>query len=331
MSHYITVPVNENGIVFDANMNNVVREAIAVDPFGFQDVFLYSHGWSTDAYQALDMYNQFSVELARQILLLMSGPPVFTNPPGDSLGVGIHWPSEITEDPSSPLNALQLFTFYTMEHRADAVGRNAVYTMLRLMLAARAPTPAPLRLFLLGHSFGCKVICAALQDLKNDIDNKTIPVGAGTTFRVVLLEPATDSNNLDPGDIYGSVCKLQNLRMLITKSSLDVALNKWFVLAGRAVNLFGTPRQALGAAGPTQPTIDAFGGADQISVTPGFALSGVSGLKKPLLVADLSPIHQARVDDKLYPPGGGAPNIGGSHSDINFTELYQLICGFFFG
>ena len=40
-------------------------------------------------------------------------------------GVGIHWPSEITEDPGSPLNVLQLFTFYTMEHRADAVGERS--------------------------------------------------------------------------------------------------------------------------------------------------------------------------------------------------------------
>lgn len=331
MSHYITVPVNENGIVFDANMNNVVQEAIAVDPFGFQDVFLYSHGWSTDAYQALDMYDQFSVELAKQILLLESGgPSVFANPPGDSLGVGIHWPSEITEDPTSPLNALQLFTFYTMEHRADSVGRNALYSMVRLMLAARAPTPAPLRFFLLGHSFGCKVVCAALQDIQTDIVNGTIPVGSGTSFRVVLLEPATDNNNLEPGDIYGSVSEIENLRILITTSSLDLALNKWFLLAGRAANLFRTPQPALGASGPTQPTIDAFGGADQVSIGPGFASATASALQKRLVVADLSVIHQARVDQKLYPPNG-IPNIGGSHSDITFTELYQLICGFFFG
>jgi hypothetical protein len=332
MSHYITVPVNENGIVFDATMNSVVQEAITIDPFGFQDVFLYSHGWSTDAYQALDMYNQFSVELAKQILLLESGgPSVFAKPPGDSLGVGIHWPSEITEDPTSPLNALQLFTFYTMEHRADAVGRNAVYSMVRLMLAARASTTAPLRFFLLGHSFGCKVICAALQDLQTDIDNGTIPVGGGTSFSVVLIEPATDNDNLEPGDIYGSVYKIKNLRMLITKSSLDRALNEWFPAAGRLANLFRTPQPALGASGPTQPTIDAFGGADQVSVGPGFALSAASALKRPLVVADLSAIHQARVNDKLYPPNNAPPNIGGSHSDINFTELYQLICGFFFG
>ena len=60
MSHYITVPINENGIIFDTDMVAVVQEAIAVSPFGFDDVYVYSHGWSTDAYRALDLYNKLS-------------------------------------------------------------------------------------------------------------------------------------------------------------------------------------------------------------------------------------------------------------------------------
>src|SRR5579864_3585937 len=138
MSHFIVVPINENGIIFDPDMDRVVAEAIAVDPFGFTDVYIYSHGWSTNATGALDEYNRFSVDLARLIdITNAQEPPVFAQGPADSLGVGIHWPSEITEDQNSLLNKAQLFTFYTMEHRADAVGSNAVYTFLRLMLQAR--------------------------------------------------------------------------------------------------------------------------------------------------------------------------------------------------
>src|ERR1700681_2666854 len=108
MPHVITIPINENGIIFDTDMDSVVQEAIAVDPFGFEDVYVYSHGWSTDANRALDEYNKFSVELAKQLLLIGSvKPPIFAQPPRDSLGVGIHWPSEITEDANSPLNVLQ--------------------------------------------------------------------------------------------------------------------------------------------------------------------------------------------------------------------------------
>ena len=327
MSHHLTIPINENGIIFDTDMDSVVQEAIAVEPFGFQDVYVYSHGWSTDANRALDEYNRFSVDLAKRLLILgSSAPAVFSKPPRESLGVGIHWPSEITEDATSPLNLLQLFTFYTMEHRADAVGKNAVYTMIRLMLQARAGTGSPLRFMLLGHSFGCKVLCAALQDLQTDIAGGTIAVEPGTSFNVVLLEPATDNDNLEPGDIYGDVCEIAGLRMLMTKSSLDRALTEWFVAAGKAANLFKAPHQALGAAGPTTTTIQAFGGATPLTVGLGFAPADATGLATRLVVADLSPAHAARSTQGLYAGG-----FAGSHSDINFAEIYNMIAGFFFG
>jgi hypothetical protein len=327
MPHVITIPINENGIIFDTDMNLVVQEAIAVTPFGFQDVYVYSHGWSTDASRALDEYNRFSVDLAKRLLVLgSSNPAVFKQPPRDSLAVGIHWPSEITEDPTSILNALQLFTFFTMEHRAEAVGKNAVYSMLRLMLQARAGTGSPLRIMLLGHSFGCKVVCAALQDLQTDIANGTIAVETGTSFNAVLLEPATDNDNLEPGDIYGDVCKLADFRLLISKSSQDLALTKWFVDAGRLANLFKAPRQALGATGPTPTTVLAFGGAANLSVDEGFTTGDAAGLPNRLVVADLSPVHTARKQQALYDGG-----FSGSHSDINFSEIYNMIAGFLFG
>jgi len=164
MPHFITVPVNENGIVFDSAIDVTIQTALQ-PPFSFRDVFVYSHGWSTNADSAVDEYSRFSVSFAKMLLQTADG--VFARPPRDTFGVGIHWPSEITEDPSSLLNDLQLFTFYTMEHRADGVGKNAVYTILRLMLEAQPGVQ--LRFFLIGHSFGCRVMCAALQDLQADL------------------------------------------------------------------------------------------------------------------------------------------------------------------
>lgn len=328
MSHFIVVPINENGIIFDSDMTGVVAEAVAPDPFGFEDIYVYSHGWSTDADRALDLYNRFSIDLSKQILLATAAPPSpLVNPPRNSLGIGIHWPSEITEDPSSPLNALQLFTFYTMEHRADAVGKNAVYSMLRLLLSSRAGSELPLRLFLLGHSFGCKVVCSALNDLQIDIANNTIPVPANTQFRVVLLEPATDNDNLEPTDIYGNVCAIQNLRMLISTSALDAALHDWYPAASRIANLFhqGDTTPALGAAGPTAATVAALGGSTALQVPLGFTAAQSAAPATRLVVADLTQAHQARATSGAY--SGGA---SGSHSDISFLEIYELVMGFLF-
>jgi hypothetical protein len=327
VSHFITVPTNENGIFFDPALTSVVNDAVADQPFGFEDFFIYSHGWSTDADQSMTTYSRFSVELARQILLLGAQPAnKFPNPPRESLGVGIHWPSEITEDPGSPLNLAQLFTFYTMEQRADQVGRNATYTVLRSILNARAADSAlAMRIVLLGHSFGCKVICAALQDLQTDIANGTIAVPPNTTFRVVLLEPATDCDNLEPGDIYGNVVDIEGLRLLITTSQLDKALVTWFLEAGRTVNLFH-PQPALGAVGPTDPTKTAFVTWASVAVTTGFSPNQISGHNEALIVADLTPVHTDHT--KANPPFNGG--FAGSHADIFFPEMYNLIAGFVF-
>jgi hypothetical protein len=329
MSHMLTIPMNENGLIFDGTMNDVISQAIAIDPFNLDDVIIYSHGWSNDADRALDEYNTFSVGLARQVLLAeRSVPGVFSNPPRPSLGIGIHWPSEITEDPNSPLNDLQLFTFYSMEHRADAVGKNGVYSILRLILNARS-SDRGLRIMLLGHSFGCKVICSALQDVQTDIDDGTIKVPDGTTWRVVLLEPATDADNLEPTDIYGKISRMGNLRLLMSHSQADTCLVKWYPDAGRIANLFHglSPTPALGAAGPTPATIAAFESSANLTVNLGFNISAVSEMNEHLLVADLTPAHEARA--QANPPlySGG---ITGSHSDINFAEVYNLVSGFLF-
>jgi len=326
----LTIPANENGLVLDPAINAVIAEAINADPFGFEDVVIYSHGWSTNADNALDDYDMFSIGLSRRLLLEQrQSAGVFRTPPRPSLEIGIHWPSEITEDPDSPLNDVQLFTFYTMEHRAEAVGKNLVYSLLRIVLEARADG-AGIRFMLLGHSFGCKVMCAALQDLQTDVNDGTIVISPEVLWRVVLLEPATDWDNLEPSDIYGSVSAIANLRLLMTKSQQDRALTEWFPAAARLANLFhgGNPTPALGAAGPTDGTIAAFGGVGRIGVNVGFDVATVAARAERLLVADLTPVHTARLQSN--PPKYTGGGLSGSHSDIKFDEVYNLVGGFLF-
>lgn len=320
----LTVPSNVDGTVFDPILTAVVSEALASGPLGFEDVVIYSHGWSTDADRALVDYDRFSIGLERCIL----APGVKLDvPPKSTLQIGIHWPSEITEDPTSPLNALQLLTFFQMEHRADAVGRNLVYSLIRLALGARTSS-LPLRLLLIGHSFGCKVLCAALQDVQTDIAGGTIPVSPNTTWRVALLEPAMDCDNLEPGDIYGNVHNINNFKMLVTMSQADTCLTRWYLDASRLSNFFhgASPTNALGAVGPTTVTRNAFGDVADLAVSSGFALDQ-SVLSNRLVVADLTDAHDARALSQPPVYDGG---ICGSHSDIFFDEVFNLVAGFLF-
>jgi len=50
------------------------------------------------------------------------------------------------------------------------------------------------------------------------------------------------------------------------------------------------------------------------------------GMNQSLILADLTPLHQYRVQQHLY--NGG---FAGSHSDINLIEIYHLVAGFLFG
>ena len=157
MSHFLLVPINENGVITDTDIGS--------ERFGVTDIFCYSHGWWTTAINALISYNRFSVEFVDRMLEIATfEPPPLAHPPKQSLALGLHWPSMISEDNGSPINFAEVTSFYTMEKRADVVGEHGLYTILRAIVAAnREAGASKLRFHFLGHSFGCKVVCSALQ------------------------------------------------------------------------------------------------------------------------------------------------------------------------
>lgn len=140
-----------------------------------------------------------------------------------------------------------------------------------------------------------------------------IQLPSKTTIRAALREPATDDDHLESGDTYGSVSQIAILRLLITKSALDEALGLWYPAAGKLANLFHAPRQAMGHAGPSAGTFDAnvFGDPERVSIDPGTRMAAVAALKRRIVLADLTPVHEYRKDNGIY--NGG---LSGSHSDI---------------
>jgi hypothetical protein len=304
MSNFITAPINENGIILDPDIGGILKDAMS-PPFRFTDVFVYSHGWWTDATGAVADYNRFSMELTKQLLLIGPTPPTLPHLPASSFATAVQWPSTLS--------------FYSMAKRADVVGQHGVYALLRMMFEALGALTAPpsLRLHLLGHSFGCRVVCSALEQFAKD----GIQVPSAVTLDAVLLQAAFNSDELDPDGMYGNVSKL-NLRLLVTRSESDTSLGKWYPIAEKLVNLFsGRPVTALGAAGPSAATQTKFGGAGVITVGPGFAHPAVVPLTERLVAADLSPLHAATGPGDLF---------SGHHSDIYHDEIYQLIAGFLF-
>lgn len=322
MSHYFTIPVSTDGLIADPNIARNFKSALNA-PFQISDVFIYSHGWWTSASSALILYNQFSIEFSSLAAVLAAktdkNAALQRLPaPTATLGVGVHWPSMISEDDSSIADKAEIFSFYAMGTRANNVGKNAVYSLLRLILEQSPVAP---RIHFLGHSFGCRVVCSAIQEILADA--ATLPNGKNLAINAVLLEAAFDQNDLERGALYGGLCDMPNLRVLTTYSALDSALNHDYPLSQK-INIFkgsGHDNDALGGKGPTPQTATDFGGVTALTVTPGFDHTKCAGLGTRLVAADITPLHQA---NSSFPK----PD---HHSDIFLPELYELICGFLFG
>jgi hypothetical protein len=316
MAHYITVPINANGVIDpDEQIEDIITKTMSI-PFGTTDVFVYSHGWWTTADAALKQYNVATTDFI-EILRTRTNVHQGANPFVPFL-IGIHWPSMLDDDPVNPLNHIQLLTYYTMEKRADDVGDEGLYAILQLILKAR-PSQTSLRLNLFGHSFGCKVICSALQRLAGDQ-----PTITDVSFSVVLLQAAFRTEALDDPKLYGTVIPYFKPALLISKSAEDYALTRAFPAA--AFNLVSPgARTALGATGPSPNTASQYTSAPNISVDFGSSFYGrfPSQSGPRLVVADLTPLH-SNPNNKF--DGGW----GGHHNDVYRSEIYDLMAWFLF-
>jgi hypothetical protein len=322
MSHYITVPIDANGVIDpDEQIVDILSKAMS-PAFGTTDVFIYSHGWWTVADAALKEYNVATTDFIYS-MKQSAGP--FTQPAKVPFLIGIHWPSMLSDDPNALLNKIEVLSFYAMEKRADDIGEEGLYAMLRLLFPAIAASGQNMRINLFGHSFGCKVVCAAFEKLAEN----AVAIPVNVLFNVILLEAAFATDALDAGGYYEQVLPTfgSSMRMLISHSNEDYALRDAFP-AAHDLNLFAVAasKSALGYTGPTAATTAAFPSSSSVSVAWGSKFVGTVAAppRTPtLVVADLTPIHS---DPKNTFDGG----LSGHHSDIFLPEIYDLMSWFLF-
>jgi len=312
----VTVPINENGIILDPGVPSTVGEVLGA-PRPVSDVVVYSHGWWANAADADQQYNAFSVGFERCLMDHVSWPGLTL--PTEAFAAAVQWPSLIPGKPGPIEDVREALTFYTMGKRADIVGEHGVASLVRLLYASKR---RPLRLSMIGHSYGCRVVCSALVSALAQLP----AIDPTIRIRVALLEAAFNRVALAPGGAYAQLSTYPgvDLRLLVTTSKLDTALVTWYPEAERLANLFsGGDMQALGAAGPDPATETVWGGRGDVTVGSGFDASGISAQGERLVVADLTPLH------KSHPDGDAGPFMG-HHSDIYLVEVYRLLAGFLF-
>ena len=213
----ITATVNSAGILTDP----ALRDRIIAAMPGVKQVVIAAHGWQTDADDAAANCAKFSAGLSP----LLDATP--------RLVIGIEWPS--------------VGEFYSSQTLADTVGQHAGATLIQ---ACMEHADGPIEFVLIGHSFGCRVVCNSLCNVTDGMQ--------GVTVKLVLLEAAFENNDLDLGRKYRPVVYLPT-SILATTSEGDTALRDCFPAAERLMNWFASDVQAFGYAGPTDATKADFG------------------------------------------------------------------------
>jgi pimeloyl-ACP methyl ester carboxylesterase len=177
-----------------------------------------------------------------------------------------------------------LLTYYTMKDRAGIVGRTGVVGTIRSLLKCRPATASRMRVHLVGHSFGGRLITAAANGLNGG--TAVTPEFVDSMF---LLEAAYSHNGLAQnwdGDgsngAFRSVISDLKVRgpILISHSAHDVPVGVAYPIASRlrgqvASSLIGGPNDVYGGMGRngaqhTPETLEdvALGPADGTAVYP---------------------------------------------------------------
>ena len=321
---FIPVRINEHGVILDPGASSALRDAMG-DSSAATDLFLFTHGWWTNASLAMDEAKHFSVEFTNRLLQIASQAPLALRLPASSFALGIHWPAMLNDNnPRSLVNWLEFTTFYTMEKRADVVGENGVSSLAQIIYRVREHAKGELRVHVVAHSFGCRVVCSALCTALQAVAKEFGAVPGAIRLNVVLLQAAFDHNYLEREKRYGALCTPDvPLRLLATRSDEDLALVRLYRDAERPLHLLSRASNlALGAVGPSLKSVADFGGKDDVTVKTGLTYSDVAAKNARLVVADLTPIHREFPDRRHA--------FCGHHSDILSDEIYQLLAGFLF-
>lgn len=132
------------------------------------------------------------------------------------------------------LGLLRTLSYFSMKKRARVIGEGAVHTFVRALQRATADRATPIHV--MGHSFGCVVMSAALggpggrSPLERPIDSAALIQGA-----VSLWAYATDIPHEEGPGYFHDVLNSRKVRgpLITTRSRLDMAVRIPYTVASR--------------------------------------------------------------------------------------------------
>ena len=158
-----------------------------------RDLVFFVHGWNKNPTSAELDYQNFLCRLHAQLRREIGQARKESN----LAVVGVFWPSTITNRAKEPLLVKPL-SYYRIRHRAELVAETGLAELFesltpRLERLRRAES---VRIHLIGHSFGGRMLVRALETL--DSDGELVPLlEAASQVNVVLIDAAMPTDRFD--------------------------------------------------------------------------------------------------------------------------------------
>jgi hypothetical protein len=239
-----------------------------------------------------------------QLLQRLSRPVHDGKPGGGSGGGAAGFGDWIGKAVDGAKNLVNLVTYYQMKGRAGVVGEKGAYDLLRQIRSARPADGAnPLRLHLIGHSFGCRLVTAAAAGPANapplPVDTLTLLQAAFSHFGFAQAYDGTHDGYFrrvvtDPARVRGPI--------VITFTAKDKAVGLAYPIASRiarqiaaAMGDANDPYGGLGRNGaqktPGAQTVT----LGQVGTAYAFALRGIYNLDSNAVIGGHSDLAHPEV------------------------------------
>lgn len=204
---------------------------------------------------------------------------------------------------TAALNLANAITYYQMKDRAGIVGKNAVRAALD-----RFRSLPDVRVHLIGHSFGCRVITAAAANTAKPVDSMTLLQAA---FSQNSFSPDYDSthkpgafrNVIDPGKVNGPI--------LISHTVQDKAVGLAYAVASRlalqngaAIGDANDPYGGLGRNGAQKTPESTDGDLQSESSTYSFAKGKIYNLNADAIITAHGDIVKPQIANALLQAAG---------------------------
>jgi hypothetical protein len=213
------------------------------------------------------------------------------------------------------LTPLRVLSFWKMKERAMYFGEAGAYPLLLRLLAAT--DPAKVRFHLMGHSFGCIVVSAAVAGpeggrLPRPVDSLALVQGALSLWSYCADIPSMPEL---PGYFHRVVAERRVRGPIITtQSSHDAAVGRWYPLAAGAA---GQVAYAIGTGPPEYGAVGAFG-----LQGPGFEPTPIP-MNKDDYSYGFAPGSIYNLESSQYICHGSG--FSGAHSDICQREVAHAV------